>query len=62
MCDDITRLRYVACEHCGGTGEIEVRPTVGPYEDPTPCAVLCAACDGYGMDCVETQPVEMDDL
>lgn len=62
MCDDITRLRYVSCEHCGGTGEIEVRPSVGPYDDPTPCAVLCSACDGYGMDCVETEPIEMDDL
>lgn len=52
--DDLARMRYVPCEHCHGTGEIEMRPTVGPYEDPTPHAALCSACEGYGMECVET--------
>ena len=51
----LMRLRYVPCECCGGTGEIEVRPIVGPYEDPTTCAVICSACEGYGMECVETE-------
>jgi len=55
MRDDEIRLRYVACEACGGSGEIEVRPIVGPYDDPTPSAVLCAACEGYGMECVDTE-------
>lgn len=56
------RLRYVACAVCGGSGEIEVRPIVGSYDDPTPYGGLCSACDGYGMDCVPTEPIEMDDL
>lgn len=58
MCDDRDahhRLRYVACEACGGSGEIEVRPFVGPYDDPTPHGALCGACDGYGVECVETE-------
>lgn len=56
------RLRWIACERCGGSGEIEVRPIVGPYEDPTPHGVLCGACEGYGLECVEVSPVERDDV
>jgi hypothetical protein len=56
------RLRWVACEVCGGSGEIERRPIVGPYEDPTPCAEPCLSCDGTGRDCVEVSPIGMDDL
>jgi DnaJ-class molecular chaperone len=56
------RMRYVRCETCGGTGEVEVRPIVGAYEDPTPHHAICAACEGYGMECVETDPVTLDDL
>lgn len=56
------RLRYVACSVCGGSGEVDVRPIVGPYDDPTSHGVLCSACDGYGMECVPTEPVEMDDF
>lgn len=53
------RLRYVLCEHCGGTGEI-IKGTLGePWDD---FGVLCSACDGYGMECVETEPVTIDDL
>lgn len=54
-------LRWVNCEACGGSGEIERAPIVGAYEDPTPCAELCSACDGTGRDCVEVLPVECND-
>lgn len=49
------RCRYVSCERCGGSGEVEVRPIVGLYEDPTPCAEICSACDGTGRFCVEPE-------
>ena len=52
----LERLRYVPCEHCHGTGEIV--HGVEPCEYTT----LCSACDGYGMDCVETEPVTLDDI
>ncbi len=55
------RMRWVSCEMCGGSGEVEVRPIVGPYEDPTPHGELCSACGGTGRDCVEVSPVECDD-
>ena len=55
MTDTENRCRYVACEFCGGTGEISVQPSVGPYEDPTPHGALCPACDGCGMECVDTE-------
>lgn len=45
------RCRYVPCERCHGTGEIVI--SVGPHQCDTD-AVLCSACDGYGMECVET--------
>jgi DnaJ-class molecular chaperone len=51
------RTRYVACERCGGSGEVEVRPIVGPYEDPTPDAEICSACEGTGRFCVEPDEV-----
>ena len=57
----LTRLRWVNCEACGGSGEIERASIVGPYEDPTPCAEICSACDGTGRDCIEVSPVECDD-
>jgi DnaJ-class molecular chaperone len=47
------RVEYIACERCGGVGEVEVRPSVGPYEDPTPDAEICSACEGTGRFCVE---------
>lgn len=51
-----SRLRYVPCEHCHGTGEIIYRD--GEYRsgwpEPNEYAVLCSACEGYGMECVET--------
>lgn len=59
---EVVELRWVSCEFCGGSGEVEVRPIVGPYEDPTPCGELCSACDGTGRDCVEVQPITMQDL
>lgn len=43
-------LRWVSCEACGGSGEVEVAPMVGPYADPTPHGELCSACDGTGRD------------
>jgi DnaJ-class molecular chaperone len=59
--DTENRMRYVPCETCNGAGEVEVRPIVGPYEDPTPHHAICADCGGYGVECVETEPVECDD-
>lgn len=59
--DEAMRLRWVACDYCGGSGEVEVRPIVGPYADPTPHGELCSACDGTGRHCVEVFPVERDD-
>lgn len=56
-----TELRWVSCESCGGTGEVEVRPNVGPYSDPTPCAAICSACEGTGRFCEEVSPTERDD-
>lgn len=56
-----TELRWVPCEACGGSGEVEIAPVVGPYEDPTPHGELCSACEGTGRDCVEVFPVECDD-
>jgi hypothetical protein len=58
--NEAERMRFVACEACGGTGEIEVRPIVGAYEDPTPHHALCAACEGYGIECVETEPAGVE--
>ena len=55
-----TELRWVSCESCGGTGEVEVRPNVGPYSDPTPCAEICSACEGTGRFCEEVSPTERD--
>ena len=55
------QLHWVACERCGGSGEVEVRPSVGPYDDPTTCAEICSACDGTGRFCEETHPAERDD-
>lgn len=56
-CDQ--RMRYVPCEHCGGTGEIVCGRPGEPWDD---YAVLCRACEGYGTECVETEPVTMGDL
>lgn len=57
------RLRYVPCEVCGGTGEIICRD--GEYRsgwpEPNEYAILCSACEGYGTDCVDTEPAEIDD-
>lgn len=62
--DETRRLRYVPCECCGGTGEIICRD--GEYRsgwpEPNEYAILCSACEGYGTDCVVTEPVEMNDL
>jgi DnaJ-class molecular chaperone len=60
--DEIDALRWVACEACGGSGEIERAPIVGPYEDPTSHGELCPACEGTGRDCVEVAPVERDEI
>jgi DnaJ-class molecular chaperone len=57
----LAETRWVNCELCGGSGEVEVRPIVGPYEDPTPHGELCSACGGTGRDCVEVSPTECDD-
>lgn len=60
---DFERLRYVPCEHCHGTGEIiHGIPPRHAYDEPSDYAVLCSACEGYGMECVETEPVTMADL
>ena len=50
-----TRLQWVNCEVCGGSGEIIRRDPVGPYDDPSAAeyAEVCAACEGAGRDCVE---------
>lgn len=52
-----TELRWVHCECCDDSGEVEVRPIVGPYDDPTPHGELCSACGGTGRDCVEVEPI-----
>ena len=57
----LNETRWVHCELCGGSGEVELAPIVGPYEDPTPDGELCSACGGTGRDCVEVQPIECDD-
>lgn len=54
------RLRWVACEACGGSGEI-VRLAPGAQCQSDTYSELCAECEGTGRDCVETQPVECDD-
>jgi len=58
------RLRYVPCEHCHGTGEIIWRD--GEYRsgwpEPAEHSMLCSACEGYGRECVETEPVTISDL
>jgi DnaJ-class molecular chaperone len=58
----LKELRWVNCEVCGGSGEVERAPIVGPYEDPTPCGEICSACEGTGRDCVEVEPITMQDL
>ena len=59
----LQRLRYVPCEHCHGTGEIVhgIDPRHA-YDEPSEYTTLCSACDGYGMECVETEPVTIDDI
>lgn len=57
--DELERLRYVPCEHCHGTGEIIHGKPGEPWDD---YASLCSACEGYGMECVETEPITMADL
>lgn len=54
---------YVPCEVCGGTGEtiVGVSPRYA-YDEPSDYAVLCSACDGYGMECVDAAPVTTEDL
>ena len=59
----LERLRYVQCDHCHGTGEIVhgIAPRHA-YDVPSEYTTLCSACDGYGMECVETEPVTIDDI
>ena len=42
------RMQWVNCDACGGTGEIIKGPPGEPYNE---YAVLCPACEGYGIDC-----------
>lgn len=51
----VKRLRWVACEECGGSGEIIRRDPIGPYDDPGAAEYgeICAACEGTGRDCTD---------
>lgn len=51
----VDRLRWVACEACGGSGEIIRGRDGDDYNEP------CAVCEGTGRDCVEVSPVECND-
>lgn len=53
--DSSARAEWVACEACGGSGEIVHRDAIGAYDDPAAAeyAVVCFACEGTGMDCVD---------
>ena len=52
----VEQLRWVACETCGGSGEIILG------EAPDQSNDLCSACDGTGRDCVAVSPITVDDL
>lgn len=57
-----TRLRWVSCEACGGSGEtIRVVPT-STFEAPHEYPENCATCEGTGRDCVTVTPITVDDL
>ena len=43
------RLRWVNCEHCGGTGEI-IKGGPAPEDE---YSTICPDCEGTGRDCIE---------
>lgn len=55
------RLRWVACEACGGSGEIIYGNPHFGNQEPDEHSELCSACSGTGRDCVKVSPVECDD-
>lgn len=46
------RAQWVACEACGGTGEIIMRAH-GARDPSDEHAMLCPTCEGTGRDCVD---------
>ena len=48
-----TRLVWVMCEACGGSGEI-VRRDPSAHDPSDEYSELCSACEGTGRDCVES--------
>lgn len=57
-------LRWVPCEACGGTGEIEVRHRMyGLASCPFPTVdKVCEECHGCGETLVHTVPVTEEDV
>ena len=56
-----SELRWVACEACGGSGEI-IRREPAAHDPFDEYADLCGPCEGTGRDCVEVSPIECGDL
>lgn len=50
------RLRWLACEACGGSGEI-IRRAPNARDPSDEYAELCSACEGYGRDCEDEDSV-----
>jgi Zn finger protein HypA/HybF involved in hydrogenase expression len=53
----MSAARIILCETCGSEGRI-IR---GQYEDERDCGP-CPACDGTGLEVVETEPIQMTDI